>query len=191
MPLCRILDERHRVYVDRHFPTTLRKAPGYRYRVLLGVGGNIGDTRRRMNHLWTYLGRLPQICKIRSGVILRNPPFGFTEQKDFDNTVIEIGTSLEPKAFLRLVWRIEKRFGRRRSFANAPRTLDLDILFFENRSVRTNELIIPHPHWDERPSVLVPLESMIHKCFDKTRKRVWAHRHGEPSVNVANRYLFR
>ncbi|MDD2369586.1 MAG: 2-amino-4-hydroxy-6-hydroxymethyldihydropteridine diphosphokinase [Sulfuricurvum sp.] len=163
MPLCRILDENHRVYIDRYFPASRRKAPGFRYRVVLGVGGNIGDTRRRMNHLWVYLGRLPQICRIRSGVILRNPPFGFTEQQDFDNTVIEIGTSLEPKALLRLIWRIEKRFGRRRSFANAPRTLDLDILFFENRSVNTAELSIPHLHWKERISVTIPLGSLAHR----------------------------
>jgi 2-amino-4-hydroxy-6-hydroxymethyldihydropteridine diphosphokinase len=113
--------------------------------------------------LWIYLGRLPQICRIQSGVILRNPPFGFSEQQDFDNTVIEIGTSLEPKALLRLIWRIEKRFGRRRSFANAPRTLDLDILFFENRSVSTAELSIPHPHWNERVSVTIPLGSLAHQ----------------------------
>lgn len=160
MPLRRKLDERHSIYVDRYFPQTLSKRDGYRYRVILGVGGNIGDTRRRMNHLWHYLGRLPQICKIRSGVILRNPPFGYYNQGDFDNTVIEIGTSLSPKALLRLIWRIEKRFGRRRSFANAPRTLDLDILFFENRKVRTKELSIPHPHWHERPSVTIPLGSL-------------------------------
>jgi len=160
MPLCRILDESHRIYVDRNFPKVLRKAAGYRYRVVLGVGGNIGDTQRRLNHLWHYLGTLPQICRIRSGVILKNPPFGFHEQSDFDNTVIEIATSLQPKALLRLVWRIEKRFGRRRSFANAPRTLDLDILFFENRSVQTAELSIPHPHWSERVSVTIPLGSL-------------------------------
>src|SRR3989338_2248498 len=160
MPLCRILDESHRIYVEHNFPKSLQKAPGYRYRVVLGVGGNIGDTRRRMNHLWHYLGKLPQICRIRSGVILRNPPFGYYDQGDFDNTVIEIGTSLEPKALLRLVWRIEKRFGRRRSFANAPRTLDLDILFFENRVMNTKELSIPHPHWSERSSVTIPLGSL-------------------------------
>ncbi|MFZ2890232.1 2-amino-4-hydroxy-6-hydroxymethyldihydropteridine diphosphokinase [Sulfuricurvum sp.] len=160
MPLCRVLDERQSVYVDRHFPQTLSKADGYRYRVILGVGGNIGDTRRRMNHLWHYLGKLPQICRIQSGVILKNPPFGFHEQNDFDNTVIEIATSLQPRALLRLIWRIEKRFGRCRSFANAPRTLDLDILFFENYKVRTKELTIPHPHWSERLSVTIPLESL-------------------------------
>ncbi|MBD3799176.1 MAG: 2-amino-4-hydroxy-6-hydroxymethyldihydropteridine diphosphokinase [Epsilonproteobacteria bacterium] len=116
-----------------------------------------------MNHLWHYLGRLPQLSRIRSGVILRNPPFGFLDQNDFDNTVIEVATSLTPRVFLRLIWRIEKRFGRRRSFANAPRTLDLDILFFDNRKIITKELSVPHPHWDKRSSVMIPLKSLAHK----------------------------
>lgn len=163
MPLCRKLDERHSVYVDHRFPKRLQKADGYRYRVLLGVGGNIGDVKRRMNRLWVYLQRLSLLKIIRSGVILRNPPFGYTEQNDFENTVIEIATSLEPRTLLRLIWRIEKRFGRRRSFANAPRTLDLDIIFFEKRFIRSKELTIPHPHWNERISVTIPLGSLAHK----------------------------
>lgn len=161
--LRRILDERYSVFVGKHFPQKMSQPSGFRYRVLLGVGGNIGDTRRRMNHLWHYLGSLSQLCRTRSGVILRNPPFGFLDQNDFDNTVIEIATSLQPKALLRLIWRIEKRFGRRRSFANAPRTLDLDILFFDNRKIVTKELSIPHPHWKERSSVMIPLKSLAHK----------------------------
>ena len=163
MALRRTMDERHSIYVDHNFPKTLSKEDGYRYRVVIGVGGNIGDTRRRMNHLWFYLRRLSRVNVLRSGVILRNPPFGYIEQSDFENTVMEVATSLQPKAFLRLIWRIEKRFGRRRSFANAPRTLDLDILFFDNRRVLTKELVIPHPHWNERVSVTIPLGSLAHK----------------------------
>ncbi len=163
MPLRRKIDDRHSVYVDHCFPKTLHKRDGYRYHVLLGVGGNIGDVKRRMNHLWFYLQRLSMLNVLRSGVILANPPFGYTEQRDFDNTVIEIATSLQPRALLRLIWRIEKRFGRRRSFANAPRTLDLDIIFFEKRFIRTKELSIPHPHWNERPSVTIPFRSLAHQ----------------------------
>jgi 2-amino-4-hydroxy-6-hydroxymethyldihydropteridine diphosphokinase len=163
MPLRRILDAKHTICVDRNFPKTLRHNNVYRYRVTLGVGGNVGDVKRRMNHLWIYLGRLSLLTPLKSGVILTNPPFGYTEQRDFENTVIEIGTSLEPKPLLRLIWRIEKRFGRRRSFANAPRTLDLDILFFEKRFIRTKELSIPHPHWRERVSVTIPLGSLARK----------------------------
>lgn len=163
MALRRPLDERHTIYIERNFPQRYTPNGAYRYRVILGVGGNIGDVRRRMNHLRVYLSRLSLVEVIQSGVILRNPPFGYIEQGDFDNTVIEIATSLQPRALLRLIWRIEKRFGRRRSFANAPRTLDLDILFFEKRSIRTKELSIPHPYWRERVSVIIPLRSLARK----------------------------
>lgn len=168
MMLCRKLPDSCTLCRTPFFPARREKPEGYRYRVFLGVGGNVGDTRRRMEHLWCYLRRQRLVRPLRSGAILRNPPFGYAEQNDFDNTVIEIATSLQPRALLRLVWRIEKRFGRKRSFPNAPRTLDLDILFFEDRVVQYRELIIPHPCWRERPSVTIPLGSV-----PKKRKRAW------------------
>lgn len=160
MPLCRELDASHRLYVDRYFPLSRPKHSGFRYRVILGVGGNVGDTKRRMHHLWMYLRRLSLLTPLRSGVMLQNPPFGYAEQNDFINTTIVVATSLEPRALLRVLWRIEKRFGRRRSFANAPRTLDLDMIFFEDRVLSYPELTVPHPHWRERASVRIPLRSM-------------------------------
>lgn len=163
MALCRKIDDRHAIYIEANFPRRVKQKSVYRYRAHLGVGGNIGDVRRRMNHLWFYLQRSSLLEVIQSGVVLRNPPFGYTQQGDFENTVMEIATSLQPRALLRLIWRIEKRFGRRRSFANAPRTLDLDILFFEKRSIHTKELVIPHPHWHERVSVTIPLRSLARK----------------------------
>lgn len=163
MPLARRLDDRHTVYIDRRFPSKRREKSPHRYRAMIGVGGNIGDTRRRMHHLWVYLVKLSLLQPIQSGVILRNPPFGYSEQNDFDNTVIEIATSLEPKALLRLILKIEKRFGRKRSFPNAPRTLDLDILFFDDRVIRSEKLNIPHLHWRERKSVTIPLGSLTNK----------------------------
>lgn len=163
MALCRKIDDRHAIYIEPNFPRRVKQKSVYRYRAHLGVGGNIGDVRRRMNHLWFYLQRSSLLEVIQSGVVLRNPPFGYTQQGDFENTVMEIATSLQPRALLRLIWRIEKRFGRRRSFANAPRTLDLDILFFEKRSIHTKELVIPHPHWHERVSVTIPLRSLARK----------------------------
>jgi len=160
MPLCRRLDEKHRIYADRRFPASRPKQAGFRYRVVLGVGGNVGDTRRRFSRLWVYLQRQSRLSPLSSGVMLENPPFGYTEQEAFINTTIEIATSLEPRALLRLLWRIEKHFGRRRSFANAPRTLDLDMIFFENRVVKYPELTVPHPQWRMRLSVRIPLRSM-------------------------------
>jgi len=97
---------------------------------------------------------------MQNGVIVCNPPFGYTQQPDFYNTFIEIATSMPPRRLLRLLWKIEKHFGRKRSFANAPRTLDLDMIFFDNRLMNTKELILPHPGWKKRLSVLIPLRSL-------------------------------
>lgn len=160
MPLRRVMDECHALYITPSFPIRRRTLKRYRYRAMIGVGGNIGDTLRRMEKVWIALQREVRLNPCQSAPILRNPPFGYLEQDDFYNTLIEIETSLQPRALLRNIWRIEKRFGRRRSFPNAPRTLDLDIIFFGKRRVRCPELSIPHPHWKERPSVTIPLKGM-------------------------------
>jgi 2-amino-4-hydroxy-6-hydroxymethyldihydropteridine diphosphokinase len=160
MFLTRTLDEKHSICVSRSFPSNVTVKRKHRFSVILGVGGNVGDVRRRMEHLWCYLGQMTQITRIQRGVILKNPPFGYTQQADFYNTVFEISTSLPPRILLRVLWRIEKRFGRVRSFTNAPRTLDLDMIFYGDKILNYPELTVPHPHWKERSSVLIPLRSM-------------------------------
>ncbi len=65
---------------------------------------------------------------------------------------------MRPRELLEFLLRTEKRFGRRRSFANAPRTLDLDLIFFDRVKMKTPRLTLPHPHWAERESVLIPLQ---------------------------------
>ena len=161
MFLSRRLDEAHTVYVSRIFPQTCPAPFPALHRVVIGVGGNVGDTKRRMEHLWVHLGRLAYLRRVGCGVMVKNPPFGYTHQAHFYNTVIEVATSLSPRQFLRVLWRIEKRFGRVRSFANAPRTLDLDMLFFDDRTLNYPELTVPHPHWGKRLSVVIPLRSMV------------------------------
>lgn len=170
MPLQRRLDKQHRVSITRHFPNRRSRPSGYRYRAVLGVGGNVGDTQRRLEHLWVYLRRLPQIYPIQNGVIVRNPPFGYTMQADFDNSVMEIATSLSPQKLLRRLWKIEKRFGRKRSFSNAPRTLDLDMIFFANKTMNTPRLTLPHPGYKERLSVLIPLRSLGYNAHKRRRR---------------------
>jgi 2-amino-4-hydroxy-6-hydroxymethyldihydropteridine diphosphokinase len=94
---------------------------------------------------------------LQTGSILKNPPFGYTEQDDFYNSVMIVQTNLQPKAFLKYILEVERRFGRKRSFANAPRTLDIDMIFYEDRKMNTKELILPHPAWRDRASVVIPM----------------------------------
>ena len=91
---------------------------------------------------------------------MKNPPFGFKDQDDFFNSIIVFKTNMQPHIFLDYLMRLEKKFGRRRSFANAPRTLDLDIVFFDNRVINSEKLILPHHAWSQRESVIIPLSGL-------------------------------
>ena len=157
MALKRVLTPELTLFRDARFPCRNGGGDAYRYRALIGAGGNLGDVRRRFRHLLSFLARDRRVRVLRTGPILRNPPFGYLEQGDFYNTVMELSTSMQPRPLLRYLLGVEKRFGRKRSFANAPRTLDLDILFFDGRVINKEDLQVPHPHWHERQSVVIPL----------------------------------
>ncbi|QHG91497.1 2-amino-4-hydroxy-6-hydroxymethyldihydropteridine diphosphokinase [Sulfurimonas sp. CVO] len=129
----------------------------HRYIATVGVGGNVGDVKRRLNRLYLYIKKDRRVTLLQTSLILKNPPFGYIEQDDFFNSIIVIKTSMQPTLFLNYLMRVEKKFARKRSFANAPRTLDLDIIFFDDRVVKTSKLQIPHAKWFERDSVLIPL----------------------------------
>lgn len=152
------LNEKNTLIKTEYFPCSLSDKSGHK--VLLGIGGNIGDVVRRFEHLFYYLKRSSLIHVIETAPILKNPPFGYIEQGDFYNSLVLIKTLLNPKALLRYVLRVEKIFGRKRLFKDGPRTLDIDIIFYENVKMETKNLTLPHPGWKERESVLIPLSMM-------------------------------
>jgi len=142
------------------FGCKFQKKSSHRYRAVVGIGGNVGDVKRRFEHLYFYFKRDKRVEIIETSLILKNPPFGFTDQDDFFNSIIVLQTSMQPSAFLGYLMRVEKKFARLRSFANAPRTLDLDIIFFDNRVINTLKLQIPHKCWFQRDSVVIPLSDI-------------------------------
>lgn len=133
----------------------------FKYKVVVGVGGNEGDVKKRFVKLARYLQNDRRLHVIQSSFVFKNPPFGYLEQNDFYNAVLVMQTSLAPKALLKILLHVEAVFGRVRLFKNGPRTLDLDIIFFNNQRLTQKGLIVPHPKWEERLSVCVPL-SMLH-----------------------------
>ncbi len=147
------------LYFGGGFPARLAPS-SKRHEALIGIGGNVGHVRRRFKQLLHYLRSFPAIDVVATSPVLQNPPFGYLDQADFFNAVLIIRTNLEPLPLLRTLLHIEKRFGRRRSFPNAPRTLDLDIIFFESKKLYNKQLTIPHPHWKERESVLIPMSHL-------------------------------
>jgi 2-amino-4-hydroxy-6-hydroxymethyldihydropteridine diphosphokinase len=158
MPIKKRLTRQYTLMTTKHYPCS-RIFTGEK-RVLLGIGGNIGDVLRRFTHLFHYFNRSSFVDIIQTAAILKNPAFGYTEQDDFYNSLLWIETRLTPKALLAYLLRVEKKFGRKRSFANAPRTLDIDMIMYENVMIDTKVLTLPHPAWQTRDSVLIPLSYM-------------------------------
>ena len=140
-----------------HFGITCKEKSSHRYSVTVGIGGNVGDVKRRFEHLFVFLKKDKRVELVKTSLILKNPPFGFVSQDDFFNSIIVLKTSMQPMLFLDYLMRLERKFARKRSFANAPRTLDLDIIFFDNRVINKPKLQVPHAQWFKRDSVLIPL----------------------------------
>ncbi len=160
MLLVRKLSADLSLYRVSGFPASYRHAKILRHRALIGLGGNVGDVIRRFQHLQHYLKNAVDIQLLHTSPVLKNPPFGYHEQEDFLNAVVEVATNKSPKKLLKFLLHTEKHFGRRRSFANAPRTLDLDLIFFDKVKMQTPFLTLPHPHWSERESVIIPLQHL-------------------------------
>jgi len=144
------------LFTSNLFPATF-DAIGLKHYAVIGVGGNVGDSISLFKKVIYYIQQSKRVNVIQTAPLLKNPPFGFTNQPDFINSVIEIETDLSPFQLLKYLLWVEKRFGRKRTFKNAPRTLDLDIIFYDKLHLKTKRLIVPHPHFHERESVMIPL----------------------------------
>src|ERR1700682_859095 len=127
--------------------------------VLIALGGNVGDVRA------TFQKAISNICGMTQAALLARssdyatPPWGDEAQADFINACIEIDTSLDPHALLFTLHKVEKKFGRDRASERhwGPRTLDLDLIAYDDVSIQKPELTLPHPRLFERAFVLVPL----------------------------------
>jgi 2-amino-4-hydroxy-6-hydroxymethyldihydropteridine diphosphokinase len=121
----------------------------------IGLGANLGDRAATLREAARRLGELGTITAVSS--FYETEPVGFREQPSFLNAVIALETDLPPAALFDALLAIERDLGRVRSFRNAPRTLDLDILLQDDLVMDTPELTLPHPRMHERAFVLAPL----------------------------------
>jgi 2-amino-4-hydroxy-6-hydroxymethyldihydropteridine diphosphokinase len=122
----------------------------------IGLGANLGDARHAIAAALAAIDRLPHTRLARVSSLYRSAPVD-AEGPDFLNAVAAVETALAPEALLDALQAIERSHGRERSFRNAPRTLDLDLLAFDGLSLRSARLTLPHPRMHERAFVLLPL----------------------------------
>lgn len=125
--------------------------------VLIALGGNIGDVRATFPKAISNILGMAQTTLLARSSDYRTPPWGEEAQDPFINACVEVETSLDPHALLFTLQKIEKRFGRVRDQRWGPRTLDLDLLAYDDAVINQPDLTLPHPRLFERAFVLVPL----------------------------------
>ncbi len=127
-------------------------------KAFVGLGANLGEPEAQVRRAFTALEAIPKTRLLAASSLYRSAPVGVGEQPDFINAVAAIETGLSAQALLDALLAVEARFGRRRDFAGAPRTLDLDLLLYGDRVIAEPPgLIVPHPRMHERAFVLAPL----------------------------------
>ena len=123
----------------------------------VGVGSNLDQPASHVRRALDEMGAIRGTQLQAKSSLYRSAPMGYAAQPDFVNAVAALETTLSSGDLLRELQAIEKRHGRERSFANAPRTLDLDLLLFGNERIAAQDLVVPHPRMHERAFVLKPL----------------------------------
>ena len=124
-------------------------------RAFIGLGGNLGDPPRQLARALERL-EAAGARTVRRSALYRTAPVG-PPQPDFVNAAAELDTALEPRALLDALLAVEAALGRTRGLRWGPRTVDLDLLLFEERTVEAPGLRVPHPGLADRAFVLVPL----------------------------------
>jgi len=126
----------------------------------IGVGSNIGDRQRFIDSSIVELKKVPGVSVTRLSSIYETLPVSDIPQGKYLNGVIEIDTSIGPKALLKELSKIEEGLGRKRTLKYAPRTIDLDILYYGDERVNEKGIVIPHPRIADREFVLKGLREL-------------------------------
>lgn len=129
-------------------------------RAFLGLGSNIGDTRKNIKDALSLLEKNLNIDITKKSSYYMTEPIGYKEQEWFLNIVIEINTDLSPYELLDYCNHVENQLKRKRLIRWGPRTIDIDILLYESYSSKEEKLIIPHPRMTERAFVMIPLKEI-------------------------------
>ncbi|MDP2761353.1 MAG: 2-amino-4-hydroxy-6-hydroxymethyldihydropteridine diphosphokinase [Sideroxyarcus sp.] len=130
----------------------------------IGLGSNLEDPPSQLQRAFAELDRLPGTRLVARSSLYRSAPLGYQDQPEFVNAVAKIATALTPQALLQTLLEIERKHGRERTFRNAPRTLDLDVLLYDDMQLHEHGLSIPHPQMHLRAFVLQPLLEIAPDC---------------------------
>lgn len=146
------------------------------HKAYLAIGSNLGDRREYMTYGVEALADRREIVVKQVSEFIVTKPYGGVEQEDFLNGALEIETILGPEELLQVLHEIEQGAGRERLVHWGPRTLDLDLLFYDRLCYQSHDLVIPHPDLENREFVLRPLSAIApywhHPATGKTVKNL-------------------
>ena len=138
----------------------------------IGIGSNLGDKLNQCEKAISKILKVDRHKLLAKSSFFKTHPLGYPSQDWFVNGVIKIETDLEAPELLETLKTIESQLGRKKTFRWGPRMIDLDILFFDDLKIHTEELQIPHPHLQDRQFVLIPLaeidRDLLHPVLKKT-----------------------
>ncbi|RJP31446.1 MAG: 2-amino-4-hydroxy-6-hydroxymethyldihydropteridine diphosphokinase [Actinobacteria bacterium] len=127
------------------------------HRVFLGMGSNLGDRRENLLSALRMLDAMEGVRILEVSSVYETAPWGMLEQPDFLNLVALVSTSRDPRGMLAACRDVEEELGRVRAERWGPRSIDVDILIFDDLQLEEEDLVIPHPRMLEREFVMVPL----------------------------------
>lgn len=128
--------------------------------VYIALGANLGDPVATLQKLLAHLQQVPELSNCRCSGFYRSKPMGPQDQPDYVNAVLAAETELAPLALLDFLQQLENDFGRVRNQRWGPRTLDLDLLLYDQLKLTHDRLQVPHPGLGERDFVLLPLAEL-------------------------------
>ena len=137
-------------------------------KIYIGIGSNVGDSISTINKPINLILSEEKIKFVAVSNFFLSKPIGYRNQPNFINAVICIKSTLTSLKLLKILLEIENQCGRKRSFKNAPRSIDLDLLIFKSLKVQLKgppKLIIPHPQMHRRAFVLKPLIEIDPNCI--------------------------
>lgn len=127
---------------------------------VIALGSNLDQPVQQVEAALQAIADLPGVCLLARSSCYRTAPVGYADQPDFINAVCQVETTLSPQDLLTALLQVEQAFGRVRTFRNAPRVLDLDLLLVAGVRLDTEFLTLPHPRMHERAFVMLPLAEM-------------------------------